>query len=109
VGHLVGAHGWVLPGFIVGVTSVFLFATPIYRRLHCRPLFLPRCPHCGSRPKSYDSGGGRWPGEIIRCGSCQGICEVCYDPSGIWEARPDNVPRLCARWPYFIGRYVRVT
>ena len=108
IAHFAGVAHWIFPGVLTGLAFVLLFASAVYRRLHARPLFLPRCPHCRTRPEGYDSGGAQWPRETIRCGACRGISEILYQGSGSQAEEASTVPRLRVRWPYFIGRYKEI-
>lgn len=97
--------GVFVVAFAGGCLGVLLFAWPVMRRLHCRPLMLPKCPYCRRLPRSYQASGREWPRVVL-------VCADCGRPTEIWMARAVDaarrargMPSLRLRWPEFIGRW----
>lgn len=90
-------------GVFVGAVTILVVASPIYRRLHFRPLWFPHCPHCRQRPEHYriaEAGRG-W--EVVACGECGGIVQLWYARESPPADRDRTTPLLRLRWPYFLG------
>ena len=65
-------------GVACGIAAVLTGASPVYRRLYFRPLFVPVCPHCHRRPQFYRLRLSEWPLEVAACGSCEAVTVLRY-------------------------------
>ncbi len=85
---------------------VFAFASPMFRRLRFRPIFLPRCPSCQKRgPYRIDSGG--WPVQRVTCDQCGKELEVRFRKV-VSSSEGNTRAVVQSRWPAFLGNWKRV-
>jgi hypothetical protein len=88
-----------------GLLLMFALASPIFRYFHFRPLFLPRCPQCHDRSRSYAISESGWPREVFVCNSCHAATQIWYSRERPSAELLDSSPVLRAQWPYFVGRW----
>ena len=96
----------IVPFAALSGTAILLgLGSPLYRRLHFRPMFVPVCPHCHRRPIGYEILGGSWPLEVIRCGSCSGVTQLWYDSGAPPAELARRAPVAQSKWPFVLGRW----
>ena len=90
---------------VSGVGVVLGCGSPLYRRLHFRPLFVPVCPHCRQRPLRYEILGGGWPLEVVRCGSYPGVTHLWYATGAPPAELVRQAPVAQPRWLFVLGHW----
>ena len=94
-------------GLLVGSGIYLALVYPVYRGLKLLPMILPRCPCCGVFQQGFHILGGEWPRISFRCPTCCGEFVIWHNgkPSSaeLWDH-----PVLALKWPYALGRYVRM-
>lgn len=98
----------VLCSILFGLLFALLFASPIFQRLHLRPLWLPVCPHCRQRPDSWVVEDGKWPLFVFSCPLCEELTEVWLIRRVTAENVVSEMPCLRLCWPEFWGRWQRI-
>jgi len=93
--------------FLCGFVSIMIFASPIYRLLHYRPLWLPACPHCNDRPGQYQIIGRDSSSETVVCPLCSQSFRVIYTRKSAQKNDESGLKGVIASWPYFWGRYTK--
>lgn len=89
-------------GLLFGFCAIPVFAPAIYRRLHFRPLFLPKCPHCKKRPSVFFIAESQWPREVVVCADCRKAVEIWYESPASKDVS-SAMPSLRSHWPQFLG------
>lgn len=92
----------------VAVAALFTLAPFVYRYFHLFPLFLPICPHCGTRPTGYwIRASPAWPRFRVKCPACEVETQLLLAPSRTIEGQGGE-PLLLLRWPWFLGLWKRI-
>ncbi len=95
---------------LVGVIACFAVLPPIYRRLHMRPLWYPKCPSCKDKNRWYHFAEPlpRWPRDRIVCATCQTEIDLWYEPPTETEVSI-TTPSFQLLWPQSWGRWRSLT
>lgn len=87
---------------VIGTSVYLVVSSLLYRRLHVRPLLLPKCPLCGDPDRHYLTVSWSWPVERVRCCNCSRDVELHLDTFDESSSEA-NIPRIKLLWPYSFG------